>query len=500
MATGIRRGIIAEDINRGFGPTTIQTDSGGFRVASMVGIHTFLGNAYLSAADFEGEDGGAQAKAAFDALPTSGGTVDLSGLYGTQAWTTNPFSGLTKPVTVIKGHDSTAFPSDWHNNNANIIDFSGTAVTIGNLSNIHAKVLFDSWNDGDNFNNMFNAAFQIHATDGGTVNIIDDVAVGLFAASERTGGFRPIWAGNFLTQIASGARTNISYGLEVDINNNDSDVSIGPNNEDQIGAYIAYGGGAYKALFGYRTRSVTAANRWRYAAWFMDWSDIGVRIDQSNISPAVTGPALYMVPSSNGTNALLGTRNASDTSYTWLVQQNGTMQFANDVHLQFINLAGDGAASIFQGSDDALHIRTSSANSLNLETSSGNAAISIGASTIAFLNNVGLTFADSGGTQRNGILPGSDNNMYYYAGNSGNGVLRIQNGTNIAIWSSAGLSMQSGAFIAKVSTFAALPGTPQQGMIAVVNNSNTSTHGATIAGGGSSVVVALYDGSNWVVV
>lgn len=47
--------------------------------------------------------------------------------------------------------------------------------------------------------------------------------------------------------------------------------------------------------------------------------------------------------------------------------------------------------------------------------------------------------------------------------------------------------------------FADLPDPPALGMTAVVNNSNTSTWGATIAGGGANVVLAFYNGTNWTV-
>jgi len=47
--------------------------------------------------------------------------------------------------------------------------------------------------------------------------------------------------------------------------------------------------------------------------------------------------------------------------------------------------------------------------------------------------------------------------------------------------------------------FASLPASPQAGMTAFVSNSNTSALGATIAGGGSNKVFAIYTGSNWIV-
>lgn len=48
--------------------------------------------------------------------------------------------------------------------------------------------------------------------------------------------------------------------------------------------------------------------------------------------------------------------------------------------------------------------------------------------------------------------------------------------------------------------FASLPSPPSEGMLAWVNNSTTSTKGATISGGGSNKVLAAYNGTNWIVV
>lgn len=47
--------------------------------------------------------------------------------------------------------------------------------------------------------------------------------------------------------------------------------------------------------------------------------------------------------------------------------------------------------------------------------------------------------------------------------------------------------------------FASLPAAPAAGMLAYVNNSNTATWGATIAGGGANAVLAFYNGANWTV-
>jgi hypothetical protein len=48
-------------------------------------------------------------------------------------------------------------------------------------------------------------------------------------------------------------------------------------------------------------------------------------------------------------------------------------------------------------------------------------------------------------------------------------------------------------------TFAELPGTPQRGMICCVSDSTTASMGGIIAGGGTSAVLAWYNGTNWTV-
>lgn len=47
--------------------------------------------------------------------------------------------------------------------------------------------------------------------------------------------------------------------------------------------------------------------------------------------------------------------------------------------------------------------------------------------------------------------------------------------------------------------FAALPASPEEGMMAWVNDSSTATWGATIAGGGANKVLAVFNGTVWTV-
>ena len=49
------------------------------------------------------------------------------------------------------------------------------------------------------------------------------------------------------------------------------------------------------------------------------------------------------------------------------------------------------------------------------------------------------------------------------------------------------------------TTWAQLPATPQQGTLAAITDSNRNTYGQSITASGPYFVLALYDGTNWVV-
>lgn len=62
-----------------------------------------------------------------------------------------------------------------------------------------------------------------------------------------------------------------------------------------------------------------------------------------------------------------------------------------------------------------------------------------------------------------------------------------------------GTAGQWGVLLLRATAFANLPASPVAGMHATVSDSTTATWGATITGGGSNVVHAFYNGTNWVV-
>ncbi len=74
---GKRRKIVTEDLDRGYGTTTIPTDSGGTRSASKTGIHSLMDTAFnvrdFGAVGNDSTDDAAAFTSAFTALTTAGG-------------------------------------------------------------------------------------------------------------------------------------------------------------------------------------------------------------------------------------------------------------------------------------------------------------------------------------------------------------------------------------------------------------------------------------------
>ncbi len=134
-----RRKVVAEDINLGVGPTTIPTDSGGTRAASLMGLHTFLGDSAISPSTFSG-DFGAQIQSAHDALPDTGGVIDARGTGGIQSIAATVT--ISKPVLLLlsectitvaasTGFSATAsFAIHGSNRGTTIFQQSSTAGTI----------------------------------------------------------------------------------------------------------------------------------------------------------------------------------------------------------------------------------------------------------------------------------------------------------------------------------------------------------------------------------
>jgi hypothetical protein len=98
-----RRKILKEMMNLGYGTTTVPDDSGGTRTGNKIGIHSFMGSAYLSAADMSGANAGAKIAYAMTQLPSTGGVVDARSFSGTQTIEQNMWAGATGPVYLMLG-------------------------------------------------------------------------------------------------------------------------------------------------------------------------------------------------------------------------------------------------------------------------------------------------------------------------------------------------------------------------------------------------------------
>lgn len=99
----VRETLLKQDLELGYGTAFRTADNGGSLTGDKIGIHTFLGDAYLSAADFNGANVGERIAAAYAALPSTGGIIDARDDEGDQTISTNPFAGVTKPVELLLG-------------------------------------------------------------------------------------------------------------------------------------------------------------------------------------------------------------------------------------------------------------------------------------------------------------------------------------------------------------------------------------------------------------
>jgi hypothetical protein len=246
-------------------------------------------------------------------------------------------------------------------NNISWLDLRRTATLIAEPKDIAANTLFQASAAAGTSNRVFGFAAQATATGGGPVPADPGSGelVSMFSAVQRTGGTRPIWALNTVTDVPRMQRTNAAYGLEIDINNNDTDVAVSDASADQVHGLLVESGGTNKPGEAIRVMSSGAASRWQEAALLANWSTDGLRIVQDT---GVNGAAVLLVPSSDSTNGFIVLRKSDDKSNAWEVLQNGTVlqhapqQFDNDQRLRWKDNSGAGQDQMFVGTDDALHI------------------------------------------------------------------------------------------------------------------------------------------------
>jgi hypothetical protein len=172
-------------------------------------------------------------------------------------------------------------------------------------------------------------------------------------------------------QVPAGQRSNGAIGLEVDLNNNDTDAAITNNAADQVHGVTVVSGGTNKPASGIRLTASQAGGRFQEGLLVFNWATRGIRIAQDAAAPAVTGACLYLVPSSNGANPMIQLRNAADLADVWRVNQDGTTVLANNIRLRFVDTLGGARDAFYAGADDTHHILAGRSNNGTLEDNAG---------------------------------------------------------------------------------------------------------------------------------
>jgi hypothetical protein len=293
--------------------------------------------------------------------------------------------GSNQAVIFIPPADASSDPAaSAVPNTVTFINQRNSKVLIALPAGYAANLLFEGFNGTGTDNRVFAMAVQAHATTG-TPSVIDGAhgeTVAFFAAADRTGGSRPVWAANFVVNIPTGMRVNFSTGLEIDFNNRHSDCAITTNAVDQQRALAIVSGGTFKPLSAISVSASVVAGRWQIAGDFANYSSIGLRITQDASAPAVTGPALYLIPSSAGTSAFISVRYPSDvlpgtptpTGSVWEVLQNGNQRMDNNVLFQQYNAARTGVCSLYVGGDDTWHFTAPPSNNILFTKNDGTTA------------------------------------------------------------------------------------------------------------------------------
>lgn len=190
------------------------------------------------------------------------------------------------------------------------------------------------------------------------------------------------------------------------------------------------------------------------------------------------------------------------------------------------NAAGTGATLdiTYQNSFGSINALEYWANGIRVINSSGAWLGSVGGPSVAIDNGAGaqalLSFID-GGTNKFALAKQTDNSFIGYdyvhsanfllVGTAGSLQLGETGVAGVQIGSPTGGDLGSGAInvqnearagsiTAREITYAARPGSPVNGQQCNFSDSNTSTWGATIAGGGSNKILGRYNGTNWTVV
>jgi len=203
-------------------------------------------------------------------------------------------------------------------NGVDFFDVRGTQSVIGNTSAYIPIFLSDAYAGSGATNRIFNSAFQVHAAAGGTLSTPGAAeAVGLFSAAERTGGDRPIWAFNTVTQYAD--HNNYATGAELDLNNNGTDATDGQSNQEN--GLLVLSGGSNRPLYGISVGSSTAGDTWQEAALFQKFHTFGASITAGDSGSI----ALHIVPPDNTSALEVDGRNAANSADAWSITNSGNI-------------------------------------------------------------------------------------------------------------------------------------------------------------------------------
>jgi hypothetical protein len=287
--------------------------------------------------------------------------------------------------------------------NAVFFDGSISQNLIGN-SGLYATNLWFSNGTSSSRLQEFSSAFEYIASGGGAYNNNADFGVALYAASKLTGGSRSIYGVNTVVEVDI-ARQAAAIGMETDINNNSgANVTLTTNAYDQMFGIRAASGGSYSPQVGFQSWAATAASRWRLGAGLANWSDYGLVIVQDpgtvttdasgtntgTLGSAVTGPAIFLQPSSNGSNPLIQLRNAGNTADAFDLYQNGQVITSTGFTSSVQAATASNALVVAQGSQDSwlvvepassshLQFQDTTASAIVLDLSSG--GVQVGAPT-----------------------------------------------------------------------------------------------------------------------
>ena len=197
-------------------------------------------------------------------------------------------------------------------NNVSLLDLRNTITPIGNSSPYTITNLFESFNGSGTTNRIFNLGAEITASSGGTGNQGEGESVALFCGAERSGGSRPIWALNTVTQVDSGQKSNAAIGVEVDINNNSGTDSGGTSSSsDQMMGIQVISGGSNRPYIGVAVTADTANNTWLVGGLLGNFNKIGLQI--SNGDADCVG-LKYIGSSGGGDTAILCQDSSGDNT------------------------------------------------------------------------------------------------------------------------------------------------------------------------------------------